>query len=326
MEHLSVIGGSSFANTTLTETSSMAQWAKDADLEWSVKSSPLMFDVGLVDENGMPLYKEDDSRKVLYRSDTHARLGVVSQGFNAVQPSQVLGFYQKISNKLNTNLEAAGWVKNGAMIWGLAKIGDTIRIKGQDEIRNYLMFSTANDGTKATTVQFISKRIVCNNMLNYAFNQEKTSPFLIRIPHMQEITEEKEDMIISEIISGNGVHWKNFESSANEMAETGIKVEDATKYFVDLLSIEGANNQFILPKSKDKVVLKLIDIYQNGVGQDTSSARNTLWGAVNAVSRYTDHEINYHSSRTAIANSQFGTGNNLKNKAFQLASNILKVA
>lgn len=326
MQHLSVIGGSNYSNTNLTKTKKMEQWAKDADLEWSIKSSPLMFDVGLVDKDGAPLYQKDDSRKVLYRSDTRTRLGVVSEGFNAVQPSQVLGFYQKISNKMNTNLEAAGWVKNGSMIWGLAKIGGAIRIKGQDEIRNYLMFSTANDGTKATTIHFMSKRMICNNMLNYAFSEEKTSPFLIRIPHMQEITEEKEDMIIHEIISGNGIHWKNFENSANNMSDVGMKIEDATKYFIDLFSVEGDDGEFILPINKEKVVLKLIDVYQNGIGQDTSSARNTLWGAVNAVTRYTDHEVNYHNPRTAIANSQFGIGNNLKNKAFKLASDILKAA
>jgi phage/plasmid-like protein (TIGR03299 family) len=325
-QHLAVIGGSQFADQSLTKTSNVDQWAKDADLEWNIKSSPLMFDAGLVDLDGKPLYQEDKTKQVLYRSDNLGRLGIVGKDFKVVQPSQVLGFYGKISERLNVNLEAAGWVKNGSLIWGLADIGKSIRIKGQDEIMNYLMFSTANDGSRATCINFVSRRIICNNMLNYAFSQETSSPFSVRIPHMTEITPEKEHELIEEIVANSGTHWKNFETSANNMAETGMTLEQSISFFTQVLSVQGRDGVERLPEGKESTLLKMIDVFQSGVGQNTVSAKNTLWGAVNAVTRYTDHEVNYRSSQSAIATSQFGTGNTLKNRAFKVANQILKAA
>jgi phage/plasmid-like protein (TIGR03299 family) len=327
MEHLAIVGGSPFAQSTLTSTGNVEQWAKDSNLEWEIKSSELMFDVGLVDLDGKPLYQTDPKRQVLYRSDTRQRLGVVSNNFKVVQPRQILEFYRQLSESLNVNLDAAGWVKNGAVVWGLADIGKEISIKGQDRIKNYLMFSTANDGTKATTIHFISRRMVCNNMLNYAFSQVNSSPFSISIGHMTEITKEKETSIINEIVKGSGEHWGNFETTANNMADVGMGVEDAIEYFTTLLSIKDKDGILTFPKSKGSTLLKLVDVFQNGVGQNTRSAQNTLWGAVNAVSRFTDHEVKYRSPQNAIATSQFGIGNTLKNKAFTQASEILlKVA
>lgn len=325
-QRLAVIGGSQFADQALTETNDIEQWAREADLEWEVKSSPLMFDVGLVDTDGKPLYKEDKKRQVLYRSDNHCRLGVVSNDFKVVQPSQILGFYGKISQKLNINLEAAGWVNNGSMIWGLANLGDVIRIKGQDSIMNYLMFSTANDGSRATVINFISRRLVCNNMLNFAFSEERKSPFSVRIPHMTKLTEAKEDSIIEEIVANSGTHWRNFENTANQMSDQGMTVEESIAFFTEILSVRGRDGVTRLPKQKESSVLKLVDVMQNGQGQDTRSAKGTLWGALNAVTRMVDHEVNYRNSRNAIATSQFGVGNALKNKAFKVANDHLKVA
>jgi phage/plasmid-like protein (TIGR03299 family) len=326
MEHLAIVGGSQFADQALTSTNNVDSWAKEADLEWSIKSSPLMFDAGLVNADGTPMYEQDNSKQVLFRSDTHQRLGIVGKDFKVVQPSQILGFYSKIAEKLNVNLEAAGWVSNGSMIWGLANLGEKMRIKGQDEIMNYLMFSTANDGSRATTINFVSRRLVCNNMLNYAFNQQKKSPFYVRIPHMTEITEEKEHSIIEEIVANSGTHWRDFENTANNMADTGMTVEQSVEFFTRILSVNGRDGVERLPENKESSVLRLVDVMQNAVGQDTRSAKNTVWGALNAVTRMVDHEVNYRNSRNAIATSQFGVGNALKNKAFKIANDYLKVA
>jgi phage/plasmid-like protein (TIGR03299 family) len=319
--HMAVLDGSPFANNVLSNTKDVNTWAKESNLEWEINASPLMYKT----EGGILI--KDDSKKVLYRSDNSVNFGVVGKDFKVVQPRKVLDFYSKLSKRLNINLEAAGYVKRGALIWGLADLGNNFRIKGQDEVRSHLMFSTANDGTRATNIHFISKRIVCNNMLNFAFNEASNSPYHVRIPHMVEITEQKEAAILEDIIQGVDVHWKEFEKQSCAMAETGMTKDAVLEYFTDLMSVQSRDTgELIVPDSKLKTIEKLLKVYEGGMGQNTRSAKGTLWGALNAVTRYIDHETNYRSEVSRIQTSQFGTGNSIKNKAFKQAAILLKTA
>ena len=325
-QQMAVIGGSPYAST-LSNTDDTSVWAEEAGLNWDIKASPVYFDVGLTDSKGLPLLKQDPKRQVLFRSDTNEKLSIVGKDFKVVQPRAVLDFYAEISKKMGVKLESAGCTKGGALIWGSADIGNEIRIKGQDLIQNRLMFSTANDGTKATTVHFVSKRIVCNNMLNYAFNQANSSPFYVRIPHMIEITPERTTKMIEEIINGQGEHWRNFEESANNMADTRMTQKQATEFFIELYStMTRRSGELELPKTQLSKIPKLMQVYESGVGQNMKSAQNTLWGAVNAVTRFIDHETKYHNAASAVYVTQFATGNAIKNRAFTIANEMIKAA
>ena len=59
--------------------------------------------------------------KVLYRSDTHAPLSVVSQRYQVVQPREILEFYRDLTEISGFELETAGRFKGGRKIWALAK-------------------------------------------------------------------------------------------------------------------------------------------------------------------------------------------------------------
>jgi hypothetical protein len=50
----------------------------------------------------------------------------------------------------------------------LAKTGQTAALKGKDVSNGYILLATACDGTLATTAQFTSIRVVCNNTLAIA--------------------------------------------------------------------------------------------------------------------------------------------------------------
>lgn len=110
--------------------------------------------------------------KVLYRSDTLASLSVVSKRYNVVQPHEVLHFYQDLVQAGRFELETAGVLKGGRMLWALAKTGQDMRLNGGDIVKYYLLLATSCDGTLCTTAQFTSLRVVCNNTLQMALNDK----------------------------------------------------------------------------------------------------------------------------------------------------------
>lgn len=129
-------------------------WAKQAGMDWQIKSSNVSYMAQ--NERGQSLILPYEEQRVLYRSDTHAPLSVVSQRFQEVQPKQILEFYRDLTEQSGFELETAGVLKGGKKFWALARTGQTAALKGKDVSNGYILLATACDGTLATTAQFLS--------------------------------------------------------------------------------------------------------------------------------------------------------------------------
>ncbi len=116
-----------------------------------------------------------EDQRVLYRSDTHAPLSVVSQRYQEVQPMEILNFYKDLTEQSGFELETAGVLKGGRKFWALATTGQSTALKGKDVSNGYILLATACDGTLATTAQFTSVRVVCNNTLAIALRGQNSS-------------------------------------------------------------------------------------------------------------------------------------------------------
>lgn len=97
----------------LTAGADLETWRREAHLDWTVASSPVLYKNGEL--------REWNQRKVLYRSDTGAPLSVMSAGFNVVQPADVLNLYSEIAKAGGFTLETAGALDGGRRIWALAE-------------------------------------------------------------------------------------------------------------------------------------------------------------------------------------------------------------
>lgn len=77
-------------------------------------------------------------------------------------------------------LETAGVLKDGRKVWALARTGQSSSLKGDDTVNGYLLLATACDGSLATTAQFTSIRVVCNNTLEIALTSGGQA---VKVPH-----------------------------------------------------------------------------------------------------------------------------------------------
>ena len=141
-------------------------WTEQAGLDWHIRESQVRFVHNERDRLGEIL--SFDGQKVLYRSDTRAPLSVVSKRYQVVQPREILEFYRDLTEVSGFELETAGVLKGGRKIWALARTGQSGVLKGNDQTNAYVLLATACDGTMATTAQFTSVRVVCNNTLAVA--------------------------------------------------------------------------------------------------------------------------------------------------------------
>ena len=313
----------------------LEQWIRAAGMDYTVKESPIFHNRWITNEaKGSSIkrlaaqsflsFKEVPKKKILTRSDTDGVLGIVSNGYKVVQPAEVMEFFRDLVADQGFKIHTAGVLSDGNRVWALAETGHEFAVKGQDRLGGYLLLATSYDGKFATTAQFTSIRVVCNNTLSWSLNQgDNQSQGIVRVPHMADF---KSDAVKSELgLLGDigTAGWSAFQDNVIKLSDVTITKRAAIEFFLELLGVteEDAAEGKQLINTK-----KLLSFYESGPGSDFVSAKNTTWGLVNAVSYFTDHGRRAHNNGTRFNSAAFGSGAQLKAKAFDKALELAEAA
>ena len=282
-------------------------WQKAAGMDWTIKETEVLYSVS----EGVGLHvKSSPDNKVLFRSDTQAPLSVVSKRYQVVQPKEVLEFYRDLVSVGGFELETAGVLKGGKKLWALAKTGQETMLKGGDKVKAYLLLATSCDGTLATTAQFTSVRVVCNNTLQMAVGESKGA---VKVPHSTTF-----DPILVKQSLGLGVTaWDQFMDSIKVLSERKVHRIEAMNYLVDVLG----NPAIPLAEQPNQKALQTVHALFSGGGKgaDMASASGTAWGLLNAVTDYVDHQRRARNHDYRLDSAWFGMGAAIKQKAFESA-------
>jgi phage/plasmid-like protein (TIGR03299 family) len=285
---------------------SLDVWARNAGMDFEILGAPVQFDAaGALATFG--------GRRVLYRSDNAAPLGLVSDRYKVVQPREVLEFFRDLTQAGGYQLETAGVLGEGGKYWALATNGQSVNLSG-DVIKPYLLLATACDGSLATTADFTSVRVVCQNTLSMAVDGATTA---IKVRHTTKFDarDVKRQLGIDET-------FEQFVAQVDRLATRHIADRDAADVLWQLFAADqDANNRTpqALPKQTRDKIEGVWSLYQGaGHGAELATARGTAWGVLNAVTQYVDHETRAHNRENRLASAWFGAGKALKNRAFEM--------
>jgi len=286
-------------------------WAQQAGMDWSIQEAPVRFMTEAGGTSGSIQTFPD--QKVLFRSDTQEPLSVVSQRYQVVQPSAILEFYRDLTELSGFELETAGVLKGGRKLWALARTGQSMLLPGRDETKGYVLLATACDGTLATTAQFTSIRVVCNNTLQIALGRGEGA---VKVPHSTRFDADSVKRQLGISVSG----WDDFSVRMKALAERKVKSVEAERYlwqvFTDSSKPLGAN---------ERAMRRAMSLFEGGgQGADLASARGTAFGLLNSVTAYIDHERRARSDEHRLDSAWFGQGAVIKQKALDQA--LLMVA
>jgi len=288
----------------LTPQQPLEVWQQAAGMDWQIETSPVRFFNGSATLHSFP------EQCVLHRSDSHAPLAVVSARFQVVQPREILEFYRDLTEVSGFQLETAGVLKGGKKFWALAKTGQSTVLKGNDRINGYLLLATACDGTLATTAQFTSVRVVCNNTLHIALGDNDGA---VKVSHRTVFDADAVKRQLGIAVSS----WDGFMIRMKAMADRKVTDSQAEAFFHKVLSASGT-----VPAT-DKAFKALMEELQTGQGADLSSAKGTAWGLVNAVTGYVDHGKRARSADHRLDSAWFGPGAQLKQAAWNEAVKLV---
>lgn len=290
---------------------SLAVWLTAAGMDWSIKESTVQY---LAVNNEGVSSKPYPDGKVLYRSDTLEPLSVVGNRYHIVQPREVLEFYRDLVATAGFELETAGVLKGGRKLWALARTGQETLLKGGDRVKAYLLLATSCDGTLATTAQFTSIRVVCNNTLQMAVGERSGA---VKVPHSTKF----DPVLVKEALGIGLSSWDVFMRNITATSRRKVSAEEVQRYFGEVLG-ELPEEDGALPASR--VRQQLVALYEGaGMGAGLAAAQGTAWGLLNAVTEFVDHRRRARSSDYRLDSAWFGFGAEMKAKAFSAAQQLV---
>ncbi|WP_286687334.1 DUF932 domain-containing protein, partial [Acinetobacter sp. GWC1_38_13] len=294
-------------------------------------------------QRGQNIILPFEEQRVLYRSDTHAPLSVVSQRFQEVQPKDILEFYRDLTEQSGFELETAGVLKGGKKFWALAKTGQTSALKGKDVSNGYILLATACDGTLATTAQFTSIRVVCNNTLAIALkaqNAGSNNTGVVKVPHSTRFDAEK----VKQQLGISVRAWDEHMYEMKQLSQRKVTQQEAAAYFdavfnntnlsfaeqdesiIQFYRNAAMPNQTNSSKVDNKTepngraMSKVMTMFNgHGRGAELSSAKDTAYGLLCSITEFVDHERRAMSTDHRLDSAWFGAGAAIKQRGLEQA-------
>ena len=285
-------------------------WRESAGFNWEAIVSPVVAD--------FYGYVEIPTHKALVRSDTKSVLSVVSNGYKPVQPSEVMEFFRNLVEGIDAGfkMETAGCLLGGKKIWALAKSDGGFVVGNKDKVDQYLLMATSFDRSLPTIAQLTSTRVVCQNTLNIATKDKSNS---VRITHNRKFDSEKAKQELGILDS-----WQKFAQDCMKFADKKMSSDDSKKYFAECMAVSNPHRDVeSYINEEDDTIEELFKIKETAPGQNMDSAKGTLWGDLNTITRYFDYEVKSKSQQNRLNSSWFGRGNRVKNFAYNLASSMV---
>lgn len=286
------------------------QMLEAAGLNWTVQKYPTF---AILDEND-PDSVIETKQSALIRSKDKKLLDVVSDDWNPVQNAEAFDFFNEFVMAGDMEMHTAGSLKDGQIVWGLAKVKESFELFKGDKIDSYLLFSNFHKYGFSTDVRFTPIRVVCNNTLTLSLNSKVER--MVKISHRKQfVASDVKDML--------GIatdKLQKYKEMAQFLGSKKAKTESIIEYFERIFPLNSKSPEEGKRSKNADIALSIIDT-QPG----SEFAQGSWWQPFNAVTFMTDHVIG-RSADSRIQSAWYGYNKGLKTKALELAVEMAEAA
>ena len=273
------------------------QFQKVAGLDWTVEKQD-MYTV-----NGVKI----PNKQALVRTSDNTVLDTVGSGWNPVQNSEAFDFFQEYVLAGNMEMHTAGSLKNGQLVWALAKTNESFELFKGDVTENYFLFTNPHQFGKAINIRMTPIRVVCNNTLTLSLSAKSDS--MITVNHRKEfdVEEVKEQMGIAR------EKMEQYKSMAEFLGSKKYSPDNVVNYFNEVFGSPAKSDDKIFTSRNAKLAHENL---QEQPGAEF--AEGSWWQAFNSVTHMTDH-LQGRSTDGRLTSAWYGRNRKVKLKALDKA-------
>lgn len=288
---------------------SVSEGAKQAGLDHEVRVIPLTrIDTG--EETGLfGVYS--DKNPEIFRT--------VTERFTPILPQEFYGWGHKTAQLINGALSSAGTLKGTRHGFVCVELPDsTMEIGNGDKLSRYISFNISWDGSYAISAMLWDKRQVCanttpsaatvdalgSNVLFYEKNHRSLDKAAEAVANQLQLVKAehlaKQDAVYQKLAATEFADNLDRLRFANLMADgakvldriINMTVEQSKGSFLDqcmVATIDRAAWEAVRVDQKNTKAQSILYQTVYGQGQDTDTARDTAWGALNGLTYWQNH-------------------------------------
>ena len=279
------------------------QMLEAAQLDWTVQKVPAFANVQ--DQN------VNIGWSALVRSSDNRILDVVSNDWNPVQNSEAFQFFQEYCEAGDMEMHTAGSLRDGQIVWALAKVKESFELFKGDRIDSHLLFTNPHKFGQCIDIRFTPTRVVCNNTLTLALKQKEERVVKKNHRTVFDASSVKEQLGIAT------TKLAKYKEMAEFLGSKRYTQEKLKEYFNQIFPVLVYNKEKG-PQRKElsKSATRALEVVHTQPG--ANFAEGSWWQAFNAITYMTDHEIG-KTVDSRLTSAWFGANKNVKLKALETA-------
>jgi len=278
-----------------------------AGLDWNVDKVPAYIRVG--GEEVMT------GKSALVRSSDNSILDVVSNDWLPVQNHTAFEFFDSFVHAGDMQMHTAGSLKDGQIVWALAKINDGFELFNGDQVEGYLMFTNPHRFGQSIDVRFTPIRVVCNNTLTLALSQKGDR--VVKCNHRSAFDADQ----VKVTLGIAGEQLRKYKEMARFLGSKKAKITNIKDYFKEMFPVLTQKEESRKEMSKTAEVALNVLHTQPGA----EFAEGSWWQPFNAVTYLVDHKLG-RTQEGRLASAWFGPNRSLKMRALEKAVEYAEAA
>lgn len=323
---------------------------KAANLDWPVELRSLAVSSTLQDGKMVWASAPIQNFKAVIGGLEREVFAVPTKRYQPVQNIEIARFFADFCDSTSCELQVLGGLEGGRKVWALAKVSADYQIFAGDEQLGYVMLATSHDGSLRTVAMGTSVYVVCWNTMssalsrvstNYRIGKTNKDKALFSLKHTAKFDNEAKREAASVVSLVRDQQEKTAEM-ADFFAKIRLDGQGRIEFVRRLLGGEQIIDQIIAASTSsspssllDEVVEKtearqkkmpeetrvgkaIIDSILTSPGSSLESRKDTLWGAINGVTYWADHQRG-RSQDSTLSGAWFGQGAEMKQQAVQVA-------
>ena len=281
------------------------QMQQKAGLDWGVKKVDAFVNIG-----GQQV---KTGQQALIRTSDNTILTNVGEGWNPVQNAEAFDFFNDFVMEGDMEMHTAGSLKNGQIVWALAKVKESFDLFGEDRVDSYFLFSNPHQYGKAIDIRFTPIRVVCNNTLTMSLNA--SADRAVKVGHRTVFDAD----LVKQKLGLATEKFAKYKDMAQFLSSKRFKVEDLLNFYNDIAphsTTEGKEKTIASYEDLSRGAKMCYDALETQPGAEYGAG--TWWQAFNSVTYYTDHQQG-RNAENRLYNQWFGYNQTRKVKAAEKA-------
>lgn len=282
------------------------QMLQAAHLNWKVSKIPAFAKVA---GKQIPV-----GRSALVRDSDNKILDVISDDWNPCQNADAFEFFNDFVGAGDMEMHTAGSLKDGKIVWALAKVKESFELFNGDKVDSYLLFTNPHQYGQSIDIRFTPIRVVCNNTLTLSLNSNSNQ--MVKISHRNEFNGDQ----VKEMLGVAKEKLATYKEMAAFLGSKRYTDETLSAYFSRVFPLTSNKTENKELSRNARIALDVMD-QQPGA----SFAEGSWWQAFNAVTFMTDHVVG-RSADTRLQSAWFGLNRAVKTRALESAVEYAEAA